>query len=123
MSTERDVAVREARSAHPSYGGSMRIMVAGGHGQVARRLARALVAQGDTPVALVRNPDHVADVQSDGSGVVVLDLETATVHDVAGALSGADAVVFAAGAGPGSGAERKDAVDRGGASLLGTSVG
>jgi uncharacterized protein YbjT (DUF2867 family) len=96
----------------------MRIVVAGGHGQVARRLARALVARGDTPVGLVRNPDHVADVQSDGSGAVVLDLETATVHDVAGALSGADAVVFAAGAGPGSGAERKDAVDRGGASLL-----
>lgn len=96
----------------------MRIMVAGGHGQVARRLARALVERGDTPVALVRNPDHVADVQSDGSGAVVLDLETATVHEVAGALSGADAVVFAAGAGPGSGAERKDSVDRGGASLL-----
>ena len=96
----------------------MRIVVAGGHGQVARRLARALVARGDIPVGLVRNPDHVADVQSDGSGAVVLDLETATVHDVAGALSGADAVVFAAGAGPGSGAERKDAVDRGGASLL-----
>lgn len=96
----------------------MRIMVAGGHGQVARRLARALVERGDTPVALVRNPDHVADVQSDGSGAVVLDLETATVHDVAGALSGADAVVFAAGAGPGSGAERNDSVDRGGASLL-----
>jgi len=96
----------------------MRIVIAGGHGQIARRLARALVARGDTPVGLVRNPDHVADVQSDGSGAVVLDLETATVHAVAGALSGADAVVFAAGAGPGSGAARKDAVDRGGASLL-----
>ncbi|WP_242448307.1 NAD(P)-binding oxidoreductase [Cellulomonas sp. WB94] len=89
-----------------------------GHGRIARRLARALVARGDTPVGLVRNPDHVADVQSDGSGAVVLDLETATVHEVAGALSGADAVVFAAGAGPGSGAERKDTVDRGGASLV-----
>ncbi|NMM32269.1 MAG: SDR family oxidoreductase [Cellulomonas sp.] len=96
----------------------MRIVVAGGHGQVARRLARALVARGDTPVGLVRNPDHVADVHSDGSGVIVLDLETATVHDVAGALSGADAVVFAAGAGPGSGAGRQDSVDRGGASLV-----
>lgn len=118
MSTERDNRARTARSAHPSYGGSMRIVVAGGHGQVARRLARALVARGDTPVGLVRNPDHVPDVQSDGSGAIVLDLETATVHEVAGALSGADAVVFAAGAGPGSGAERKDTVDRGGASLL-----
>ncbi|MGV8978909.1 MAG: SDR family oxidoreductase [Cellulomonas sp.] len=96
----------------------MRIVVAGGHGQIARRLARALVARGDTPVGLVRHPDHIADLQSDGSGAILLDLETATEHEVAGALSGADAVVFAAGAGPGSGAARKDAVDRGGASLL-----
>jgi len=96
----------------------MRIVIAGGHGQVARHLARAAVAAGDTPVALVRNPDHVADVEADGSVGVLLDLESASVHDVAAALVDADAVVFAAGAGPGSTAERKDTVDRGGAALL-----
>jgi len=96
----------------------MRIVVAGGHGQIARRLHRALVAIGDEPVGIVRNPAHVPDVRSDGAEAVVLDLETATVHEVVDVLVGADAVVFAAGAGPGSGPERKDSVDRGAAALL-----
>src|SRR5688500_15086744 len=49
---------------------------------------------------------------------VVLDLESATVDDVSAAVAGADAVVFAAGAGPGSGIARKDTVDRAAAVLL-----
>jgi uncharacterized protein YbjT (DUF2867 family) len=96
----------------------MRIVIAGGHGQVARLLEQALVARGDTAVGLVRNPDHVADLQSDGAEAVVLDLEQAGVDEVAHALDGADAVVFAAGGGPNSGAARKDTVDRGAAVLL-----
>lgn len=97
---------------------AMRIAIAGGHGRVARLLSRALVDRGDVPVAIVRNLDHVADLQSDGAEPVVLDLESALVGDVADAVAGADAVVFAAGAGPGSGAARKDTVDRGAAALL-----
>jgi uncharacterized protein YbjT (DUF2867 family) len=96
----------------------MRIAIAGGHGQVARLLSRALAARGDVPVALVRRLEHVEDVQADGAEPVVLDLERANARDVAEAVSGADAVVFAAGAGPGSGAERKDTVDRAAAGLL-----
>lgn len=96
----------------------MRIVIAGGHGQIARRLHRALVALGDEPVAIVRNPAHVADVEADGATAVVLDLEAAAVHDLVEVLVGADAVVFAAGAGPGSGDARKDSVDRGAAALL-----
>lgn len=96
----------------------MRIVIAGGHGQVARRLSRALVANGDTPIAIVRNPDHVADVKSDGAGALLLDLEQVDRSVLPGALSGADAVVFAAGAGPGSGAARKDTVDRAAAEAL-----
>ncbi|GIG21247.1 NAD-dependent dehydratase [Cellulomonas chitinilytica] len=96
----------------------MRIAIAGGHGQVARHLSRALSARGDVPVALVRQLAHVEDVQADGAEPVVLDLERANARDVAEAVSGADAVVFAAGAGPGSGAERKDTVDRAAAGLL-----
>jgi len=96
----------------------MRIAIAGGHGQVARLLSRALAARGDVPVALVRQLEHVEDVQADGAEPVVLDLERANARDVAEAVSGADAVVFAAGAGPGSGAERKDTVDRAAAGLL-----
>jgi nucleoside-diphosphate-sugar epimerase len=96
----------------------MRIVIAGAHGQVARRLGRLLSARGDTVVGIVRNADHEADLRADGMEPVVLDLEDADVEDVAAALSGADAVVFSAGAGPGSGTARKDTVDRGAAVLL-----
>ena len=96
----------------------MRIVLAGAHGQVARRLGHLLSGRGDSVVGIVRNPDHSADLTGDGVSPVVLDLETASVDDVARALAGADAVVFAAGAGPGSGVARKDTVDRAAAVLL-----
>jgi uncharacterized protein YbjT (DUF2867 family) len=90
----------------------VRVVIAGGHGQIALRLTKLLAQRGDTAVGIVRNPDHVADVREAGGDAVVLDLEQAAVDEVAAALAGADAVVFAAGAGPGSGAARKDTVDR-----------
>jgi nucleoside-diphosphate-sugar epimerase len=96
----------------------MRIVVAGAHGQVARRLGRLLSSRGDTVLGIVRNPGHRADLDGDGVEPVVLDLEQAGVDDVAGVVRGADAVVFAAGGGPGSGIARKDTVDRGAAVLL-----
>ncbi|MBC3760178.1 NAD(P)-binding oxidoreductase [Quadrisphaera oryzae] len=96
----------------------MIVAVAGAHGQVARRLVRLLAEGGDEVVGLVRNPDHVDDVRADGARAVVVDLESADVEDVASAVSGADAVVFAAGAGAGSGEARKDTVDRAAALLL-----
>ena len=96
----------------------MHVVVAGAHGQVARRLTRLLTARGDTVVGLVRNPAHGPDVAADGATPAVVDLEQAGVEEVAAAVSGADAVVFAAGAGPGSGTARKDTVDRGAAVLL-----
>jgi nucleoside-diphosphate-sugar epimerase len=97
----------------------MRVVVAGAHGQIARRLGRLLSGRGDTVVGIVRNPGHRADLEDDGVQPVVLDLESASVDEVAEVLRGTDAVVFAAGAGPGSGAARKDTVDRGAAVLLG----
>ena len=96
----------------------MRIVVAGAHGKVARRLARLLTARGDTVVGIIRNPGHRADLETDGVLPAVLDLEAASVEEVAEASTDADAVVFAAGAGPGSGAERKHTVDYGAAMLL-----
>jgi uncharacterized protein YbjT (DUF2867 family) len=96
----------------------MDVAIAGGHGQIGRRLARLLAARGDRVRGLIRNPDHSDDVRSDGAEPVVCDLESASVDEVASAVSGADAVVFAAGAGPGSGAERKLTMDRDGAVKL-----
>jgi uncharacterized protein YbjT (DUF2867 family) len=94
------------------------VAIAGGHGKIARRLARRLVARGDTVRGLIRNPEHTADVRADGAEPVLCDVERAEVADIATAISGADAVVFAAGAGPGSGAERKWSMDRDGAIKL-----
>jgi uncharacterized protein YbjT (DUF2867 family) len=97
---------------------TMRVAIAGGHGQIAQRLARVLTARGDQAVALIRNPDHADDVARAGAEPAVVDLEHASEEDVAKAIEGADAVVFAAGAGPGSGPERKETMDYGGAVKL-----
>jgi uncharacterized protein YbjT (DUF2867 family) len=96
----------------------MDVAIAGGHGQIGRRLARLLAARGDRVRGLIRNPDHADDLRSDGAEPVVCDLESASVDEVASAIEGADAVVFAAGAGPGSGAARKLTMDRDGAVKL-----
>lgn len=96
----------------------MRIVIAGGHGQIALRLSRLLTDRGDEVVGLIRNPDHRRDLTEVGAEPLVLDLEHTVVDELAPALTGADAVVFAAGAGPGSGAARKDTVDRAAAALL-----
>ena len=96
----------------------MRVVIAGGHGQIALLLERLLADRGDAPVGIVRNPDHVADVEAAGAEAVVLDLEDADVAAVTDVVKGADAVVFAAGGGPSSGAARKETVDKGAAVLL-----
>ena len=96
----------------------MRVVIAGGHGKIALLLARLLAERGDQAVGLVRNPAHVADVQKAGAEAAVCDLEAAAADDIAVLLAGADAVVFAAGAGPGSGAARKDSVDRAASVLM-----
>jgi uncharacterized protein YbjT (DUF2867 family) len=96
----------------------MDVVIAGGHGQVALRLARLLTDAGHRVRALVRNPDHAPDVAAAGAEAVVVDLEHDDADELAGLVVGADAVVFAAGAGPGSGPERKRTVDYGGAVKL-----
>ena len=96
----------------------MIVAIAGAHGKIAMRLASLLAGEGDTVIGLIRNPDHAPDVSAQGASAVVCDLEHATVDEVAGAIRDADAAVFAAGAGPGSGAERKLTMDRDGAIKL-----
>jgi uncharacterized protein YbjT (DUF2867 family) len=96
----------------------MRVVIAGGHGKIALLLERLLAERGDQAVGLIRNPAHVTDVRKAGAEAVICDLETVSADDVAVLLAGADAVVFAAGAGPGSCAPRKDSVDRAGSVLM-----
>ncbi len=96
----------------------MVVAVAGAHGKIALRLIPLLVERGDSVIGLIRNPDHAGEVRGLGASPVVCDLEQATVQEIADAIAGADAAVFAAGAGPGSGAERKLTMDRDGAVKL-----
>lgn len=96
----------------------MRIVIAGAHGQIALRLGRLLDEADHRVIGIVRNPMHGPDLANAGIETVVLDLEKVTVSQLAPVLRGADVVIFAAGAGPGSGAERKDTVDRAAAALV-----
>ncbi|MFC9330495.1 NAD(P)-binding oxidoreductase [Kitasatospora sp. NPDC057015] len=96
----------------------MRTVIAGGHGKIALLLERLLAERGDQPAGIIRRPEHASDLQEAGAEPLLLDLEATTPTELAALLDGADAVVFAAGAGPGSGAERKNTVDRDAAVLL-----
>jgi uncharacterized protein YbjT (DUF2867 family) len=96
----------------------MHVTIAGAHGNIARLLAPQLVARGDRVRGIIRNPDHAADIEAGGAEPVLCDLEHATDAEVDAAVTGTDAIVFAAGAGPGSGAARKWTVDHGAARKL-----
>jgi uncharacterized protein YbjT (DUF2867 family) len=96
----------------------MDVVIAGGHGQIALRLARLLSERGERARSLIRNPDHAGDIEDAGAEAVVFDLESRSAEELAEVVRGADAVVFAAGAGPGSGPERKRTVDLGAAVKL-----
>ena len=91
-----------------------RVVIVGAHGKVAQQLMRVLYDRGDEFVGIVRNEDHAEDVYRLGGEGMLADIESATADELATVLAGADAVVFTAGAGAGSGIERKRTVDYGG---------
>lgn len=92
----------------------MRVAVVGGHGKVARLLASVLVGRGDVVVPLVRKQEHVDALAGPGVEPALLDVEADDADAFAAAFTGADAVVFAAGAGADGRADRKRTVDLGG---------
>ncbi|QJU54627.1 SDR family oxidoreductase [Herbiconiux sp. KACC 21604] len=98
----------------------MKIAIAGGHGQIALIATRLLAAEGNEVWGIIRDAAQSSDIEEAGGQALVLDLEHSSVEALAGELSSRsiDAVAFAAGAGPGSTAERKLTVDRDGAVLL-----
>ena len=97
----------------------MRVVIAGGHGKIALELTRRLDERGDQVRSLIRNPDHAEEVRDAGAlEAIVCDLEEADDDRVAEAVGEAEAVVFAAGAGPDSGPARKETMDYGGAVKL-----
>ena len=97
----------------------MKVLVAGANGKTASRLVRMLVEDGHEVRGLVRKEEQLSDVEADGAEPVLVDLEKEKVEgSVEEAVNGCDAIVFAAGAGPGSGAARKETMDYGGAVKL-----
>jgi nucleoside-diphosphate-sugar epimerase len=101
----------------------MHVVIAGGHGQIALLLTEILAAEGHSVTGLIRKPEQSEDIVAIGGRPIVLDLERADTEHLAGLLASetggaVDAVVFAAGAGPGSGAARKETVDRAASVLL-----
>ena len=97
----------------------MKVLVAGARGKTASSLVRMLVEAGHEVRGLVRTEEQLPEVEADGAEPVLCDLETETAEGGVGeAVEGCDAIVFAAGAGPGSGAARKETMDFGGAAKL-----
>jgi uncharacterized protein YbjT (DUF2867 family) len=94
----------------------MNVVIVGGHGKIALRLEKLLAERGDSPRGIIRQTEQAKDLEEIGAEPIVLDVEN--VDDISDALAGAEAVVFAAGAGPGSGPARKRTVDYGGAVKL-----
>lgn len=96
----------------------MRVVIAGGHGKIALLLAPVLAAHGHEVAALIRNPEHAAEVRATGAEPVLCDLEKADADELVDVVKGCDAAIFAAGAGQGSGVDRKYTVDLGGSVRL-----
>lgn len=94
----------------------MHILVAGAHGQIAMHLHPMLMERGHGVTGLIRNPDHVEGLRAMGVEPLICDLESG--DEIARRIGSPDAIVFTAGAGPGSGAERKRTLDRDGAVKL-----
>jgi uncharacterized protein YbjT (DUF2867 family) len=96
----------------------MDVVIAGGHGQIALRLTHLIADRGDRVRSIIRKEEQSDDVRAAGADPLVADLESAGVDELVAIVGQADAVVFAAGAGPGSGSARKETMDYGGAVKL-----
>src|SRR5512135_185321 len=103
------------RQAIPGRVAAVNVVIVGGHGKVAMRLEKILAERGDSPRGIVRHTEQAGDLEAIDAEPIVIDIENVEISD---AVAGADAVVFAAGAGPGSGPARKRTVDYGGAVAL-----
>ena len=68
-------------------------MIIGGHGKVALLAAPLLVEDGHCVTSVIRNPEHISDVEATGASALVLDIESASVEELASIFKGQDAIV------------------------------
>ncbi|KAI0315318.1 NAD(P)-binding protein [Amylostereum chailletii] len=95
-----------------------KVIIVGGHGKVALRLATLLTkTKAHAVTSVIRSQEHIADLKAASPDItpLLLSLEDASVADFAKAFTGNDVVVFSAGAGGKGGEERTKAVDHDGA--------
>ncbi|KKD56081.1 MULTISPECIES: SDR family oxidoreductase [Paenibacillus] len=93
----------------------MNVLVIGANGKVGRQLVRLLGQHELHRVkALIRKPDQAEALERLGAETVVADLE-GTVDEIAAAIKGSDAVVFTAGSGGKTGADKTLLIDLDGA--------
>ncbi|WP_332691273.1 SDR family oxidoreductase [Halalkalibacter lacteus] len=90
----------------------MRVLIIGANGQVARHTISKLTEAGHTTVAMIRDPKKADELKALGAQeVVVADLE----GDFEYAYHGVEAVIFAAGSGGHTGADKTILIDLWGA--------
>lgn len=89
----------------------MKVLVIGANGQVGTHLIKSLAERGHEPVGMVRDTDQVKAIENAGGKTVLGDLE----KDFSHAMYGCEAVVFAAGSGPHTGADKTILIDQEGA--------
>ena len=87
------------------------VLIIGGHGKVALRLAPILTSRGDAVTSIIRNPEHTDDVSRTGATARVADVSSLDEESLVDLFRGHDAIVWSAGAGGGD-PERTYAVDR-----------
>ncbi|MGB3182469.1 MAG: SDR family oxidoreductase [Cyclobacteriaceae bacterium] len=95
----------------------MKVLVAGAHGNTGQRIISLLAENGMEPYAMIRKEEQKDEMTKLGGKPVVADLE----GDLTQAVTGMDAVIFAAGSGGDTGPEKTIEVDQKGAiSLINT---
>lgn len=86
----------------------MNVLVLGANGQVGRHIVEELTEKGHDAVAMIRKEEQRAEMEKRGAKKIVLgDLE----KDFSHAFDDVDAVIFAAGSGPKTGADKTLTID------------
>lgn len=93
----------------------MNVFVVGANGQIGKHVIRMIQDTNEhTAIAMVRKEEQMAQFKEHGTKTVLLDLE-GSIDDIADAAKGADAVVFTAGSGGQTGADKTMMIDLDGA--------
>lgn len=93
----------------------MKLFVVGANGQIGRHLIQKLKKNEEhTPKAMVRNEAQSLQLKNEGIETVIANLED-TVETIADAVKGCDAIVFTAGSGGKTGADKTLLIDLDGA--------